>query len=342
MRVLKVEKRKKTNVIFHQKDKKILALLCHNVRLPISKIARLLNLSRQSVEYRIKSMEKTHLIAGSRAVINIKKLGYYSYHFFLNIPSQEGENKFINRCDSCSDVNALISYSGKFSYEVSIMAKSPEEAKTIFETLVEGLQVSETFPCILVKGIKASILPGLISNKIPVIKNIKNDPSFSKQFSLPNKNYKIDHKDRRILFLLSQDAQIPINKIARKISLTKDAVSYRIKNLIRAGFVLQFRPVIDYSVLDLTIQAVLIKGEDTLKNRDKFIQYLQTNDNVLWATEILGNWDYLLYFIDKSQKQIHNFISDMKNNFRNFLFNYEILYAYQEHKYSFMTEKMII
>ena len=338
MKVLKVKEKDKINVIFHQKDKKILSLLCHNVRLPISKIARLLKLSRQSVEYRIKSMERAHLIAGSRAVINIKKLGYSSYHFFLNLFSREGEAEFIKRCDEDKDVNTLISYSGKFGYEVSIMAENPEHAKNIFDKLIQDLPILDVSPCILTKGVKAGILPGMIPNKIPLIKNIRNDPSFSKQFSLSNKNYKIDEKDKMILFLLSQNAQTTINSIARRVSLTKDAVSYRIKNLIKSNYIIQFRPVIDYSVLDLSIQAVLIKGAG--KDKEKFNQYLKANDKILWATEVFGEWDYLLYVINKSQKQIHELIKDIKHNFANFISSYEILYAYQEHKYSFMTEGM--
>ena len=83
MKVLNVGDKKKSGVLFHQNDKKILSLLCYNVRLPLSKIARILNLSRQSVEYRIKSMEKYHLIPGSRTVINIKKLdsGIIQLHY---------------------------------------------------------------------------------------------------------------------------------------------------------------------------------------------------------------------------------------------------------------------
>ena len=340
MKVLKINEKDKIKAIFHKNDKKILSLLCYNVRIPISKIARLLKLSRQSTEYRIKSMGQAHLIAGSRTVINIRKLGYHSYYFFLNLSSRDDETEFIKRCDKSGMANTLVSYSGKFGFEVSVMSMSSNDAKGIFEDLVEGLQVNEVFPCILTEGIKASILPGFIPNKIPLIKNIKNDPSFSKQFSLKCKNYKIDIKDKIILFALAQDAKIKLSEIAKKISLTRDAVSYRIKNLIKSGYILQFRPVIDYSVLDLSIQAVLIKGNYSHKNKIKFKQYLKSNDRVLWATEMMGNWDYLLYVIDKSQNQIHEFIEDLKDKFGSFISGYEILYAYQEHKYSFMTKGM--
>ena len=73
MKVLQSEESGK-KVVFHAYDRKILALLCRNVRLPLAKIAQLLRLSRQSVEYRIKVMEKAHVIAGSRTVVNIQAL----------------------------------------------------------------------------------------------------------------------------------------------------------------------------------------------------------------------------------------------------------------------------
>ena len=85
MKVLKIEEFEKSKVILHKNDKKILSFLCYNVRLPVTKIAKLLGMSRQSVEYRIKIMEKNGLIVGSRTVINIGKMGYSSYHYFLNL-----------------------------------------------------------------------------------------------------------------------------------------------------------------------------------------------------------------------------------------------------------------
>jgi len=95
MKVLNQENIKNSKVILQKKDKEILHLLSHNVRIPISKLAKLLKMSRQSVEYRINVMKREHLIAGSRAVINIKKLGFSSFHFFVNL-SKESEKELIN------------------------------------------------------------------------------------------------------------------------------------------------------------------------------------------------------------------------------------------------------
>jgi len=338
MRVLNADKVGKTSVLFHKNDRKILSLLCYNARLPISKIAKLSRLSRQSTEYRIKVMEKNHLIAGSRAVINIKKLGYGSYHFFLNIRTESSEKEFRERCLKSNHVNALISYSGKWNYEVSLMEKNPSDAYDKFLDLIKGIEVVEYFPCIILDTIKSSVLPGEIDEKKPNIKNIKNDPSFSRQFDLPKKEYKTDKKDKEILYLLSQNAQISLSYIGKKVGLTKDAVSYRIKKLIRGRYIFQFRPVIDFSVLNLSIQTVLIRSlPKTKEQEDKFNNYLRSSDKVLWATKLFGQWNYLIYVINKDPNDIHEFIKNLKKDFEDYIHSYEIVFAYHEYKYSFMT-----
>ena len=341
MKVLSSDEGEKSRVILHKNDQKILSLLCSNIRLPISKIAKILGLSRQSVEYRINVMTKNHLIAGSRTVINIKKLGFSSYHFFLNISSESAEKLFITKCKQELSVNALINYSGKWNYEVSIMESSAQKAKEKFSSLIENLQIEEYTPCILLDNVKSAVLPGIASAP-GIIKNIKNDPSFSRQF-LENKiSYNPDSIDKKILYLLSQDAQINITEIGKKVKLTKDAISYRIKKLIKSDYIIQFRPIIDFNVLGLSIQALLIKGNsEKLQNNEKFDRYLRTSDKVLWATKLFGDYDYLVYVIDKSLEEIHPFIKELKKEFKDEIKSYELIYAYHEYKYSFMTENML-
>jgi len=286
-------------------------------------------------------MLKNHLIAGSRTVINIKKLGYRSYHFFLNIPSEDAEKEFRQKCMRESFVNALISYSGKWNYEVSIMEASPEKANEKFQELIGNLDIDDYFSCILLETLKSAILPGIISTP-KIIKNIKNDPSFSRQFNEPQIKYSPDNIDREILYLLSQNAEINISDIGKKVKLAKDSVSYRIKKLIRSGYILQFRPVIDFDSLGLSIQALLLKENFVNPLNDaKFRAYLEKSDKVLWATKLFGDWNYLIYIINKNPEEIHGFIRELKREFKESIKSYELIYAYHEYKYGFMAENMV-
>jgi hypothetical protein len=44
--------------------------------------------------------------------------------------------------------------------------------------------------------------------------------------------------------------------------------------------------------------------------------------------------------LHKAPDEIHDFIRDIKQHFSGYIQPYEILFAYKEYKYSFMTEAM--
>jgi DNA-binding Lrp family transcriptional regulator len=281
------------------------------------------------------------LLAGSRAVINIKELGYHSYHFFLMLQDSKSEKELVFRCKQSSMVNTLINYSGKWNYELSIMAKETEDALKHFLNTIDGLKVIDYVPTILLRTIKSTVLPGLESKKLPSLKYIRNDPSFAKQFLLSRQEYRVDNKDKEILYLLSQNCQLTLSEIGKKIKLTNDAVAYRIKKLVRGNYIIGFRPVVDYAALGKSIESILIKIHNRTPEVDeKMSQYAQSNKRIVWATALFSTWDYLVYFLHENQEEIHEFVKELKDGFSEYLISYEILFAYREYKYSYMTEEI--
>jgi len=340
MKILRDKDYSRSSVLFHKKDREILSILCSNVRVPLSKIAKMLRISRQSVEYRVKMMQENHLIAGSRTVVDIKKLGYESYHFFVSVESKDGK-RLIERCKKSKHCNTLIEYSGRWNFEVSIMAKSSQLARDYFIDLVKGLGVRDYSPTILVKTVSAKVLPRYVKLYSGTPKHIRNDPSFSKEFLSKTENYGADEKDRKILYGLSQDAQIKLKSLGRKVGLSYDAVSERIKKMIRSGYIIQFRPAIDFSVVDLSLVSLLIKTKRNLATKkEKVGKFLDREESVLWASEILGAWEYLVYILVKDQDEVNEFVIKINEELGSDAELSEILIGKGEHKYAFMTEAM--
>ncbi len=57
--------------------------------------------------------------------------------------------------------------------------------------------------------------------------------------------FKLDLKDRKLLYELDCNSRQTIQQLAKKIGLSKDAVNYRINKLIRNGIIKSFNAVID-------------------------------------------------------------------------------------------------
>src|SRR3989338_9087992 len=148
MRVLTPPERE---LLLDTKDWRVLKELVLNVRQPLSRVAKRCMLSRQAVEYRLKLLQQNHLIIGSWAVVDIQKLGYKSYHVFIEVHTPEEEKLLLKRAQLASCVNAIIRYSGKYNLEISIMARSLEEFLEDYEKLVSGVRIRDDQVMVLLR-----------------------------------------------------------------------------------------------------------------------------------------------------------------------------------------------
>ena len=102
----------------------------------------------------------------------------------------------------------------------------------------------------------------------------------------------LDAYDRKILFILEQNARESYTQIAKKVGLSKDSIRYRIQNLeskkIIDGYYarvnaskLGFIPIRFYCNLRLTTQSI----------EESIIHYLKRKSNVWWLAQTQGFCD---------------------------------------------------
>ena len=232
------------------KDKKILNLLGKNSRTPLTRIAKQIGLSRDAVNYRIENLEKKGVIQGYITLVDIKKFNYDSYHIFLNLnhPTKEIEDKIITSLKNYTFVRAILKFSGKYDFELAVIAKTIEEFDSILTQVIslcsDYLQSYEIL----------TITKNFVSNVFPrgFLKNEEKEKArnFSKA--------EIDRKDLEILKIVSNKAEIPLYKIGLETKLSADAVNYRIKKMIESGTILNFLPVINFSSINYNVYAILL------------------------------------------------------------------------------------
>jgi DNA-binding Lrp family transcriptional regulator len=326
---MKVLFEKESTIKLDAKDWAILNALIDNERQPISKIAKKCLLSRQSVDYRIKQMTENGLITGYRTVVDVKKFGYNSYHVFINVNNKIQEALLKNSAVHSESANAIISYKGKYCYELSIMARNPEEFQKKYSEIIKGISITDDEPLLLVKTVTGKVLPEKF------IKKIKKPEQ-----KIPEKKheeYVADEIDIKLLKLLSNNANINNIALAKKLEISKDTVTYRIRKLVNSGYIINFRPAINYDSIGLSIETVLLKlnTQDGIEELEK---YMRGNDNILWAARTFGSYDYIIYILSEDISEFHKTFNLFKDKFGNMIRDYELLFAYSQEKYSFMAE----
>jgi len=319
-------------------DWKILFEIKNNIRQPLTKIAKKCYLSRQSVEYRLKQMAEKELIIGSRTLVNIRKLGYQSYHAFIEVHTADEEKKLLSRARKADFVNAVVVYSGKYNLEISITAKDEKEFLKYYTKLVEDIRIRDDQTLILLDTIVARVLP---ERYFPIKKKKQERFEKAKLNNRKSGKKEIDAIDVKLLYNLSMDATKTNLSLAKELGLSKDATKYRTKQLEMNKFILEYRPVVNFSALGLSINTVLVKLNFKDRNIQPFENFLKSEGSVLWCTKTFGYYDYLIYIVNRNLDEFHQTVNGIKQKFGEIIQTYETLFAYEELKYEFMAKSIL-
>jgi len=125
-------------VSLDMKDKKILEVLQKNARLPVSRIAKKVEMPADSVKYRIKRLEKLGVIRLYHAVLNFPLLGHPMYNYTLFSLFAMGETKekeFVNFLISEPKITWISKTSGKWDFVIGICAKDFKELEELLQRI---------------------------------------------------------------------------------------------------------------------------------------------------------------------------------------------------------------
>lgn len=135
-----------------------------------------------------------------------------------------------------------------------------------------------------------------------------------------NMDFKLDTKNRKILFELDRDARQSNSQIAKKVRLSKDAVGYRIKKLEERGILSGYRTLIDFAKLGYTLNRVLIKFIDIDEVAlSKLVSFLIKEENVWLIGRNEGEWDFAFGYLSKSNGNFYEFYNKFMSHFRKFI-----------------------
>jgi Lrp/AsnC family transcriptional regulator for asnA, asnC and gidA len=137
------------NLIIDGIDKQILRALMEDARTPILEIARNVGISGAAIHQRLRKLEKSELISGSKFIINPKILGYTTMAFVgiyldkaMNNPDAVKQLKKIPEVLECHYTT------GNWSILIKILCKDNEHLMHVLNKeiqTIEGVSRTETF-----------------------------------------------------------------------------------------------------------------------------------------------------------------------------------------------------
>ena len=108
---------------------------------------------------------------------------------------------------------------------------------------------------------------------------------------------KLDKKNLKILKELDSNARQPLSRIAKKTGMSKEVVTYRIKQMLKKGEIEGFYTVIDVARLGYVIHRINLRFQNVGVEKEKeIIDYLKARKSVGWLVSLQGSWDLAVLF----------------------------------------------
>lgn len=317
-------------------DKKLLALLEENARMPLTQIAKRLRSSQQVVSYRIHTLENKGVIGGYYSVINISALGYTSYRTMIRLTNSDNSvhEKVISYLIKHGNVLWLVDCGGKWDLLVNFMAKNIldynkilREFKNEFPEHIQNYEILTTVEVLY-----------LGRDYLANGKRIGRQYSFGKY----DNNGALDKLDYQILSFLSEKGRMNAVDIAHLLKISPNTVILRMRSLQKEGILQGFKPVLHLENFGYQGYKALIKFHNiTEKDEEKIIEYLQKDIRIVGAIRLVGGWDFEIEFEVDSQEEMLTLTRTFRDSFKEVIKEFEVLPLFHEYKYNFFPRDLL-
>ena len=264
------------------KDRKILYQLDVNARQSNAEIAKKVRLSKDTVGYRIKKLEKVGIIRGFRAVIDSSKLGYLFYRCFFNLMDIQPEKlqKLIDFLKNQKDVWWIAKLDGEWNFIFAIWVKSNKEFNEFYHEL--GLNFRQ--------NIKEKLICPMVSYNNLNRRYLLETKQEAKKTSVGvGEKTEVDQVDLKILRFLSENARTSLIDIAVELKVDSMTIYHRIKKLEDKKIICGYKADLDARNLGRDFYSVKINLRDVTQIKE--IQgYILTIPEVTATTETIGNY----------------------------------------------------
>ncbi|MBW2972062.1 AsnC family transcriptional regulator [Candidatus Woesearchaeota archaeon] len=296
------------NVKLTKADKIILSHLEHDGRIAEKALAHHCRLSKDTIRYRMKRLEKLGIIRGYTSFVDYTKLGFESYKLYLKLSGTDEEIEgFKSYLKKHKNLFAIFDSYGNWTLALAIFTRTRKEyyelENDIFSKF-EHLILSKKF-CNMVDAFFVNngfFITGFEGPRT----DIWNDP----------KDYVLDDIDRQIIIETHKDCKTTLVNLSEKTGLSIDAVRKRLKSLEDRKIISFYQAAIDYAKLgfDHYKLFIYVKNYDE-EVENKIIYYLSKQRYALNLIRIVGPWKLEVEFHVPSITRLEGIIKGLRNKF---------------------------
>ncbi len=321
-------------------DKKILFYLEQDARMSISKMAKLVEKSRELINYRIKKLEQNNTIKNYITRINQSYfyIGGASLTLKLRYIKKQRHLEIIEYFKFHKNINWFAELCGTQDFSITFLYKNAQDlAKIISEiTIFLGKDLQSHNLSLQISEYKFD-RKGILE-----FKEKKYSKNIETHFNQINTKEKLDNNDIIILKELAVNSKIKNIELAKKIKMSEDIVRIRIKKLEKASVIQGYTITINPHCLDLEGYVLYLQIEKMTESmQEKIKNFVNLNPNIYFCGRVAGKFNLIIGLYSKNRNHFKELLLNLKNFLGEYLKDYEFQLLMEEHKEVFVAENFL-
>jgi DNA-binding Lrp family transcriptional regulator len=319
------------------RDRRILALLEEDARIPLSAIARKLKTSQQVVSYRLAELQRQGVISEYYTIINFSDFGYSSYRVMLQLKtaSDQERDRLIDHLLKLSNILWLVECGGKWDLLLNIMARHPIEFNRILD------RIKRAFPA-LIQGADVLLTTEGVYYGRNYLAGDRRLPARRSYFGSELRHGSLDDLDKRLLAALSRDARASAVSLATACDVSAKTLIARMKELEKHGVIAGHKPLLHlekmgYAGHKALVKTVTLSSDEEKRLFDRFLLFPQ----VVGVLKFIGEWDIEIEFETAGSDEMLRLSREFRAILGETAKEFQILPLYREYKYDFFPQTLI-
>ncbi len=317
------------------KDKKILYQLSLDARQSLSEIARKVNLSPQSVDYKISRLEKLGVITGYYTCIDISKIGYSIFKIYIKLQNldAEKEKEMIADLQRNPHITWVASCDGMWDLYLVIWSKNVFQFNQIFNEINNKYSYFFSKKSIIST---TKVLQFMRKYLAPDKKSV----DYSKiKWAGEISEVSLDSTDFKILLIISLQARLSESAIGEQLSLSRKVIAYRIRKMEEQKVIYGYKPFLNGDALSFdTYKAFLTLQSFTKEKEERLVAFLNAHPNVIEVNYTLGNWELELDIESPNIDANHELIRELRNKFNDVIRDCDIMHISKSYRYDYLPK----
>jgi DNA-binding Lrp family transcriptional regulator len=289
------------------KDRKILYELDKDARQSNSEIAKKVRLNKNTVNYKINRLLAEGIINGFYPVIDVSKLGYFSFRaylkFFRTTPEKEGE--IISWLKAQKRVGVVTKLETIYDFGFMIWVKN------IYEFDDFWMEFKKRFRKYFWKE-NVCVFSKAWHFKRKYLLDEKKDEPF--EFFGEEKIVEYDELDFRILQLLCRNARMPLVEISEQMKAPQRTVAFRIKQLEQKKIIQSYRVHINLEKIGYEYYKINMILDDFDKY-ESLMTFAMNHPNIIYIDRTLSEFDFEIDVEIKNRQELLKLLAEMKTRF---------------------------